>query len=88
MCLFRSNESQNVPCLSDYPIKFLYAFFMALKHDTFFPQIPTDLECKKDAITGTDFLRVIPKLLIYVINIYITTRACVFPRVMNILPSN
>jgi len=61
---------------------------MALKHDIFSPKMPTDLECKKDAVTSTDFLRVVPRLPIYVINVYVITRACVFPRVMNILPSN
>jgi len=52
MCLFMSHESQDVPCLSDYPIKFLYTFFMTLKPDKFPPQMPTDLECKKAAITA------------------------------------
>ena len=88
MCLFMSNESQDVPCLSDYPIKFLDTFFMTLKHDSLPPQMPPDLECKKAAITSTDFLRVIPKSPLYVIDIYVTTRACVFTRMMNILPSN
>ena len=65
MCLFMSNESQDVPCLSDYPIKFLYTFFMTSNPDTFPPQMPTDLECKKTAITSTDFLRVIRKSPLY-----------------------
>jgi len=61
MCLFISNESQDVPCLSDYPIKFLYTFFVTLNPDTFPPQMPIDLECKKAANPSTDFLRVIQK---------------------------
>lgn len=88
MCLFISNESQDVPCLSDYPIKFLYTFFMTLKPDTSPPQMPADLECKKAANPNTHFLRVIPQSPLYVIHIYVTTRACVLPRMMNILPSN
>jgi hypothetical protein len=88
MCLFMSNESQEVPCLSDYPTKSLYTFLMTLKPDTFPPQMPTDLEYKRAAITNTDLLRIIPKSPLYVIDIYVTTRACVFPRMMNILPSN
>jgi hypothetical protein len=88
MCLFMSNEFQDFPCLWDYPINFPYTFFMTLKPDKFSPQMPTDLGCKKAAITSTDFLRVVPNSPLYVIDIYVTTRVCVFPRMMNILPSN
>jgi len=60
---------------------------MILKPDTFPPQMPTDLECKKVTIPSADFLRVLPKSPKSLIHIYLTTCACVLSRMMNILPS-